>query len=304
MHICYFTIKGFSVANYYPNLEIRTMGDTDIVVHSEDRERVHKLLLSLGYKNVSKISDREWVYNYNKMELELHDHLIYYEMTNDSRCDEFFNVFGDYVKDGVLDWNSHFLFLIYHIRKHFMDRGVGFRHFLDIAVLTKNYIDLDWTWIKQKLIELGMWEFALRIFYLNCRWFGVSSPLDISTFDNEFLHEATKAIYYNGVFGFDNEVNNVNYTIHGIRNSYKQSYGIRKIWLFLFPCYDTMRKTKQYAFVDKRPYLLPAAWFYRGLRTLKQKRTMKTMKGIINTSFVSKKKVDERAEVLKKWGLE
>ena len=58
--IQHFTIKGASVAVYYPFPAFRTMGDTDIVVHTEDRIEVDKRLRSLGLNCVSSFDDREW----------------------------------------------------------------------------------------------------------------------------------------------------------------------------------------------------------------------------------------------------
>ena len=303
-HINGFTIKGLEVAKYYPVPSLRTMGDTDIVVKPEDREKVHELLLSRGYVSHSKLADREWQYFYNNMEVELHDRLIYQELTNDKLCDDFFNGFNKYVSDGTLDLNFHFLFLIYHIRKHFMNRGVGFRHFYDIAVLTKNNGELNWQWIKEKLIELNMWEFAQRILFLNKYWFGINPPLDIKSFDKAFSHDATKYIFENGVFGFDNQKNNSMHAINSIRKKQKHNYGIRRMNNLLFPSYKIMCQSNDYAFLKNRRYLLPVAWMYRFARAIKYKKAKKNMRLTIETSFVSKKSIQERAEVLKEWGLE
>lgn len=73
----HFIIKGASVATFYPVPALRTMGDTDLVVHREDRERTNEIMLGLGFKNLSSFDDREWVYYKGDMEFELHDHLMY-----------------------------------------------------------------------------------------------------------------------------------------------------------------------------------------------------------------------------------
>lgn len=73
----------------------------------------------------------------------------------------------------------------------------------------------------ERLIELNMWKVDQRILFLNKYWFGINPLLDIKSFDKAFSHDATKYIFEYGVFGFDNQKNNENYTIHSVRNNQK-----------------------------------------------------------------------------------
>ena len=131
----HFMIKGPSVAQYYPFPAFRTMGDTDIVIHTEDRTEADRRLRELGLACLSSFVDREWQYCYHNMEVELHDHLVYTESVNVDAQERFFNDFWKHVQNNELDWDFHFLFLILHLRKHFMNSGIGLRQFMDIAVL-------------------------------------------------------------------------------------------------------------------------------------------------------------------------
>ena len=300
--INYFFIKGSALAEFYQNPSDRTMGDTDIVIHTEDREKVDEILISLGVKNIHRIEIGDWQYHFNNMEIELHDHLIY-KIQNDDRYYDFFNNCWEYEKNGVLDWNFHFLFILYHIRKHFMNQGVGFRHFVDVAVLTKHNKMLDWAWIKNKLIEIDLWEFAQRVFFLNKQWFGITTPLDIPHYDRGFLQQATRLIFHNGVFGYDNSDNNGNFAINSINKSNKQGYGIRRLVSLLFPGYEIMSKLDYCKFINGHRWMLPIAWACRGMRAIKHKRLLRALKGAVSSSFVSKNKVKERTKILEDWGL-
>ena len=206
-NIKHFVIKGAALAAYYPFPVLRTMGDTDLVVQMEDRQLVHEILLSQGFENKSRLEDREWIYWKNQMEFELHDHLVYSESINEDIQEKYFNDFWKYVHNDELDWNFHFLFLVFHLRKHFMNSGVGIRHFMDIAVLCLRGPDFDWSWIETELKKLGMWTFAERVFALNKHWFEVEPPVDVEEISEEFCSSATDLILKNGVFGFDNEDN-------------------------------------------------------------------------------------------------
>ena len=79
--ISYFTVKGLEVAALYPVPALRTMGDCDIVVHPENKERAHQTLLALGFENRTQ-QGMEWTYCRNRLEYELHDHLLYDETVN------------------------------------------------------------------------------------------------------------------------------------------------------------------------------------------------------------------------------
>lgn len=141
----YFVIKGPEIAEYYPVPALRTMGDVDIVV--KDRSVAHEVMIKQGFTNITKLSDREWQYYKMNMEFELHDRLVYKELINMDLQEVFFNDFWKYVENNKIDLNFHFVFLIYHLKKHFMNSGVGFRQFVDLAVLIKN-AELNWDWIE------------------------------------------------------------------------------------------------------------------------------------------------------------
>ncbi|NCU27417.1 hypothetical protein EOM86_11990, partial [Candidatus Nomurabacteria bacterium] len=65
------------------------------------------------------------------------------------------NSFDHFIVNGRLDDSFHFVFAIYHLCKHFMNSGVGFRQFVDVAVLIKNDDRINWMWTENKLKEIG-----------------------------------------------------------------------------------------------------------------------------------------------------
>ena len=204
----YFMVKGPIIAENYPMPALRTMGDVDVVVHPEDRGKVRNILCELGFRIDEPLGIYEWHLYYSNLMFELHDHLMYDEVANEEIDKSFFNDCWEYVMDGALDPNFHFLFLIVHLRKHFINSGIGFRQFMDIVVMMRG--DLNWPWIEKKLRVLELWNFSEKIFALIRVWFGVELPLVIKSVDQIFIDEATAMILNNGVFGFDNEENEHN----------------------------------------------------------------------------------------------
>jgi len=302
--IQHFTIKGASVAAYYPFPAFRTMGDTDIVIHTVDREEVDKRLRALGLNCVSSFDDREWQYYRNDMEFELHDHLVYSESVNVDKQVEYFNDFWKHVKGNELDWNFHFMFLILHLRKHFMNSGVGFRQFLDIAVLCDRGPAFDWNWIKTELEKVDLWAFTERVFALNEYWFDVKSPVAISDFPDSFFTSATELIGRNGIFGFDNEENRGNTAVNATRGEgYSRGSMVKRAMRGLFPSYKTLITVPHYAYLKNKPWLLPFVWVHRAFRSIKEGRVKRNVRSVASTSFADKQTIQKREAVYQEWGL-
>ena len=55
--------KGFVLRNFYPQKELRTMGDVDIVIQQEDKDRLHNILIENGYK-YDEFNSHGQVWNY------------------------------------------------------------------------------------------------------------------------------------------------------------------------------------------------------------------------------------------------
>ena len=300
----HFVIKGASVAKFYPLQAYRTMGDTDIVVHREDREEVDKRFKSLGLECVSSYADREWQYYSNNIEFELHDRLVYSESVNVDVQEKYFNDFWKHVHNNELEWNFHFLFLIFHLRKHFMNSGIGIRLFLDIAVLCLRGPEFDWAWIESELKKLGLWLFAKRVFALNEYWFEVAPPIEIDAMPEEFYTSATELVLKNGVFGFDNEDNRDNAAVNNVRAEGNCRGSMLKLAMRkLFPSYKVLITVSHYSYLRNRPYLLLVVWVHRMFRSIANRRVSRNMKSVVETSFVDQETIRRREEIYREWGL-
>lgn len=298
LDISYFVLKGSCVSQFYPVPMLRTMGDIDFVVHTEDREKVHEILLKQGYECESKNPDREWQYFKDRRELELHDHLIYKENVNNSKQETFFNDFWPYVHNNTLDLSFHFLFLISHLRKHFMNEGVGFRQFMDIAVVAK-YGKLDWSWIEETANEIELLPFLKTVLAFVFRWFAVDTPIECAKIAEEFYEISTAKIFEDGVFGFGNIENRGSAAINLYLKDGK--IGTLKATLHqIFPPYREMKDASNYAFVTGKPFLLPFAWVYRIVMKSKNKGAVKMKLG---ETITSTEAVRKREEMYRQWGL-
>ncbi len=290
----WFLVKGTEVAKLYPVPELRTMGDCDIVV--KNREVAHKYFLKQGFENKNQYCYREWQYYKMNLEFELHDCLFYKENTNNHKQEGFFNNFWKYVRNNKLNWNFHFLYLISHLRKHFMYEGVGFRPFVDIAIVIEK-VDLDWEWIKRNAEEIELLPFLKMVLALCERWFLVKSPIEPMELENDFYEASTQRIFENGIFGHDNDDNKQSSIINLYRKKGKLGITVSILREF-FPSYKFLSSVPKYSFLRGRVYLMPVAWIYR---IASNKKKIVAQLASLRKYSVSAEKIKEREEVYSQW---
>lgn len=304
--ITHVIVKGFSVAEYYPVPALRTMGDCDIIVHRKDMPATMNVMRSLGYQGIDNEKADSWECAKNKLAFEIHDKLVSGVEFLKPEQEFFFNNYDIYVVQGKLDWSFHFLFLIIHLRKHFMNSGIGIRQFIDLAVLIQNCQELNWAWIREKLAELDLLKFAQSCFWLLKKWFAVEPPIGCNSvkMDQDYYEQVTERILKNGVFGRDDIRNIGNYERNVLIKSEgwmafrRFGYVIRNI----FPPYAYMRTYPGCNYVDGRPYLLMIAWMHRFFYYSKRKNR-NTVWRVMKGAFSDKERLEEQEEFLDKMGV-
>lgn len=305
-------MKGAVLEGYYPLGVIRTMGDVDFIVKQEDLDVIDNLMFSLGYKRFID-NHAVWSYHLGIFEFEIHNQMFYEQLTNDVDYIGYFEnawayqtsgqVFGStYQNIFVPEENYHFLYLIAHTAKHISNQGCGFRPFLDIAMMI-NQCNLDWLWIKEELIKLKLYDFTCTCLSF-CSWlFDLELPFDTDGLDETFLQNITAKMFRDGLFGLHNDENEIGKTSKDMRRS-SSNYLMTSFKLTLqkiFPPYHDMQLIPHYAFVDHRPWLMPAAWVYRWGYCLLHKRHHSIE--LLKEPFSKRKEIEERETLLEKWGL-
>ena len=302
-NIPYLTIKGMEIAMCYPIHELRTMGDSDILVHKEDKEKAGNILEELGFRIDERNPDYDWQCKKNEMVFELHHNLLYQEVITIDKQAQFFNNYWEYVNNDRLDWSFQYIYLIAHLRKHIMYSGAGFRMFMDLAVVSQAIPYLNWRWIENNLANMGLLRFAQVCSALIEQWFGIQIPIKYSQVSPSFIESATDKVFLNGVFGYDNVKNKNNSTINRLTRNGKLTWTSRILTFVksLFPSYNNMVNSPFYHFIIGKAWLLPVAWLYRIYR-LFMGRTL-SIRDIMKGVMLSEDIVDERVIELKEWGL-
>lgn len=304
LNIPFFPFKGAEIAQYYPVPSLRLSGDIDFMMHTDDRDRAHELLINSDY-TADVMENHEWSYKSKNAYFEIHDRLLFEENYNTAEGIAFCDRCWDYVIDNpgtsrkTLNLSFHFVYLLLHLRKHMLYEGVGFRQFYDLAVLAKRAEDqLDWEWIRSELTDIHLLQFAQTCMTFCNRWFQVSCPLAEAQFSEEFYETATQKIFANGVFGFGDGENKENANLNELRNSGK----IKTIVGRIFPSYKALRVVPHYSFIKGKPWLLPVVWVYRLFRSLIYGKGADGVK-LISSAVTADGKLAEREAVLQQWGL-
>lgn len=307
-------LKGYFIKNYYPVKDMRTMGDIDILIKQEDREKTDKILKNMGYEPGIQCGE-VWDYIKGLTHLELHSQIVYQNLHNDQDYISYFSDAWNHVnrssETGMYELEStyHFIFLMVHLAKHMDSYGCGIRMIMDIAVYLQRLKEqLDWNQISEAMDELNLRIFSNHIFILCKRWFQSDIPQDIKEMEETFYQELCDYVLSAGTFGFYNR----NLQAKELRNEYllhkSKAKGLKRFTLIcsvirksLFPGYKRLCDTKRYSFIKNKPYLLPLGWGFRILYGLVIKSKASFTKLILLTK--SKEESEKQFAIITKLGL-
>ena len=291
--IAYVIFKGTEVAAFYPVPAQRTMGDLDLLVHPEDKQRAFEVLTRLGFIMKYQTSD-EWITKKNEMVIELHHKLIYAHSVEL----KIIQVWGDKVWEYAivqktkmqrkLDLTYHLVYILLHLRKHLLENGVAFRQFMDVAVLASQP-DINWQQANLWFKELNLEKFSQTCFAFCERWFGVRIPKDQFGLADDFYKDFTEKIFIGGMFG-SNDPDIKNNTIFNKMHYGKSSdSGVSVFIRHAFLPYKEMCNLPYCDFLKGKPCLLPIAWCWRFIYKVYKGNLIPLLKGAYNDETIKKK---------------
>lgn len=267
--IDHIVMKGYVLREYYPVPELRTYGDIDLVIHSEDRQKCNDLMLSLGYR-----LDHDWepVYSYLREDefYEIHTRIMEVNVSDKADHCAYFDAMWQFARPGSgcgfrFAPEFHFLYMITHIAKHVVGSGAGIRMYLDVAAFIRHFGDaLDWESIRRELEKLQLLEFANAVLALTQRCFGVNSPLPLEAMDEPVWNAFLGFTLSGGIFGQVGRDSGTN----SLKSQNRDSEKISRLGAFmkrLFPAAKTIET--RYTYLQDKPWLLPAAWVHRLVKT-------------------------------------
>lgn len=250
-------LKGTLLKRLYPEPEMRVMSDADILIRTEQYDRIVPIMQELGYEAVVE-SDHELVWHKKAAHIELHKRLI------PSYNKDYYAYFGDGWRLGIpaagysarytMKPEDELIYLFTHYAKHYRDAGIGIKHIVDLWVYKSKAKVLDEEYIHTELEKLKLVEFYKNTMRTLESWFGHGLPDEITTV-------ITQTVFDSGVYGTHKAhllsamVKTAN-TRGGARKA-----RTKKIVEVIFLPYDKM--CQKYTVVQKLPVLLPVMWVVR-----------------------------------------
>lgn len=163
--IDYMPLKGIELKNRYPNSDMRTMGDIDILIRTEQYDQIRECMTELGFQEILE-SDHELVWDSGEVHVELHKRLI------PSYNTDFYAYFGEGWRlaeqaEGCHRWRMNredtFIYLFTHFAKHYRDGGIGIRQLTDLWVYLRTEPEMDESYLRVNLEKLHLTEFYINI---------------------------------------------------------------------------------------------------------------------------------------------
>lgn len=194
-HIPFIPLKGSVLRAYYPEPWLRTSGDIDILIHSQDADRaVSHLTAACGYVMTATDTHVISLLTKSGKVIEMHRHLA--EMDRVPALNGVWEAVSPREDNDccfVMDDTFFYLHHIAHMAKHFLEGGCGIRSLLDLWVLNHR-ISFDREKREALLKTAGLLPFEQAARRLSETWFS-------SAFAEPTLSTVARYVVYGGVYG-------------------------------------------------------------------------------------------------------
>jgi len=297
-------LKGLLLRELYPQPELRTMGDIDLLIKSDDVELAGRLLEAEGYIRGEHIGMVRAFIKPNSLAIDLHYGLLTLESSADLNDFEthiwahvnYCTVGGQLVLR--LSVEDNLIYLLIHMVNHFRSSGFGLRQLCDVVLFVETYgPETDWNYFWGAIQAMGYETFSITIL-ATCRQFLGLGMADSQLYKQREADPKTvllliQDIIYSGVFGyknknrsFGNEVINELHKSSSLTALYRLVPFFTSIGCLLFPSIPSM--VGRYAFLRKCPWLLPIAWLHRLIFAILVRNSPKEIISIFkNTSAIA-----------------
>ena len=208
----YIILKGLSAGAYYPNPELRALGDVDFLINPTQQQELEGVLLQAGYQKSLGDHPNHVVFRKPKAHLEMHFEVAgvpYGWQGEEVRA---------FLKDAVFqpqkrvqavgEFNTpsdinHGLILLLHMQHHMLGEGFGLRHLCDWAVfVAKTYKEKYW---EETLIpflkKIGLFTYTAIMTKTSAKYLHIPCPEWATSADDETCDEIMGDILTGGNFG-------------------------------------------------------------------------------------------------------
>ena len=267
---------------YGKSAEQRPSGDEDIYVRKDEFFKVKDVLEARGYvcefeevteAQLSQIQHITFSDEQNGYTIEVHANPMGHRNEMRSQMNDYFdNSFERMRVEMIHDvpvytfsHTEHFLYLIMHGVKHFVEGGVGVRQMLDVLLYQATYEDeIDWMVMREALENTHTVGFLGDMQYIGKKYLGFDFNVRFGETCPDILLED---MWVAGVFGKKDRDDTVaasitmevlNHKSRGLYAWFRAGFPSRKLMVDAFP------------YLEEKPWMLPVEWVKRWGRFLKK----------------------------------
>ena len=289
--IDYMPVKGCLMKGRYPSPELRPMGDADILIRTEQYDRIRPILTELGLQETVE-SDHELIWKSTDLYLELHKRLI------PSYNRDYYAYFGDgwrlaSRREGCrcsMSQEDEYIYLFTHFAKHYRDGGIGCRHVLDLWVMDRWMTQPDRAYIRRELKKLCLDRFHDNMKRVMDHWFEGCPSDDVTELISQFIMGS-------GSWG-GMEAHVLSMEARKAKDSGSK---VRALLAAVFP--PAWALENKYRILRRRRWMLPFVWGWRWVHTVlfERRNIRKTVKKL---NFIDPESVSTYQRSLNAVGLE
>lgn len=290
-------LKGSRLKYLYPSTDMRSMGDADILIKTEQYGKIREIMLSLGYCEKGEgAHDFAWIGD--NLYVELHKSLFGEYRDVYPEVDEHYKNSWSLMhptgngSEYAFSPEDEFIYLFAHFTKHYKLSGIGIRHLTDLWVFHRANPDMDMQYVKEHLRQMNLLDFFENVWNTALCWF------DGKEFD-ELSEYISNEILSGGSFGtLENQV--LSDFIAKNETGTGPSLKFKRNLKYIFLPYKAM--AVKYPILNKIPIALPITWVLRLIDIAVNKRQTLT-KYIEEEKFISSDKITKRKKSLEYVGL-
>lgn len=263
-------LKGMALKALYPQPDLRTMSDLDLLVAPAQQEAAHAAMEAVGYTVVEREPGVDVMRAPEGLRVELHSQL--FDKTEEgflSRLDEnalfpIESAVREEVYCGeawVFPPQEHLAFLLLHMAKHLITTGFGLRQLADYSLFIENRgSEIDFTALRAQMKALSLEGMMDALTDVCRRYLSLSDgPWSVKV-PRETTEELLGDILDAGVFGKSSRERTRSAAV--VYRSFETADGDKgRLRRALFPSARTLKAP--YLYAREHPWLLPVAWVHR-----------------------------------------
>lgn len=254
-------VKGACTKRHYPQADMRTMGDVDVLYQAQQQAKVKRVMADLGYENAIEGRKHDHYHRQPYINVEMHRELVAVDSIHNQYYDNVWKMTKarenhQYIQEMRLE--DEYIYSIVHLVEHFQNGGIGIRFIMDVYVYNQ-MAGMDWNYIEKQLKQLGLWKFYGNISQLADRWFG--NKVECTQKEKDLLDRLAAYIVSNGTYGTSKNAAAISVASEG-----KTKFIVK----IIFPNLKNMQS--MFPWLEKWPILLPVSWGIRGVRSMVLRR--------------------------------